>query len=312
MCIRDSKKTKEGLRRTREAWQERISAVFDRPQFDEGLWEELEEVLIAGDVGVATSLKLVERTRERVRQERLKDAAAVRGAMAQEMVRILGEGPPPFALREGRPAVLLVVGVNGTGKTTSIAKLAHHFVRGGRSVVVAACDTFRAAAAEQLEKWCDRIQERAPNDVFCRLVRAQPGADPAAVAYDAIEAARARRAHVVIVDTAGRLHTKTPLMEELRKIVRVIGNRIPGAPHESIIVMDATTGQNGLTQARYFTEAVNVTGIFLAKLDGTAKGGIVLAICDDLKIPIKYIGTGETLEDMAPFDAEAFVEALCS
>jgi len=297
---------KKGLSKTRGLF----SGVFGR-RLDEEMIDMLEEALISADVGFELSTALIDEVREGYRAKRLRTVEDVFDALKERIHSILADGPSSTLVEAPEPpTVYLFAGVNGTGKTTSIAKLAHHFVRGGRSVVVAACDTFRAAAAEQLEKWCDRIQERAPNDVFCRLVRAQPGADPAAVAYDAIEAARARRAHVVIVDTAGRLHTKTPLMEELRKIVRVIGNRIPGAPHESIIVMDATTGQNGIAQARTFKEAVTITGIFLAKLDGTAKGGTVVAIARQLGIPVKMIGVGEGLEDMEFFDAGSFVEAL--
>jgi len=239
-----------------------------------------------------------------VAQEKTNEASLVRDALKAEMVSLLRvplqEVPAVLSL----PRVILVIGVNGSGKTTSIAKLAHGLKRSGKSVILAAADTFRAAAIDQLRHW----GERAGVDVIAH----QPGADPGAVVYDALQAARGRQVDEVIIDTAGRLHTKFNLMEELKKVKRVSAKDDATAPHEVILVLDATTGQNGLTQARYFTEAVGVTGIFLAKLDGTARGGIVLAICDELKIPIQFIGVGEKLEDIMPFDAEAFVEALCS
>jgi len=278
--------------------------LFDRPTVDDGVWEELEELLVSADVGVATTEKLIEKVKQRVAQEKTNEASLVRDALKAEMVSLLRvplqEVPAVLSL----PRVILVIGVNGSGKTTSIAKLAHGLKRSGKSVILAAADTFRAAAIDQLRHW----GERAGVDVIAH----QPGADPGAVVYDALQAARGRQVDEVIIDTAGRLHTKFNLMEELKKVKRVSAKDDATAPHEVILVLDATTGQNGLTQARYFTEAVGVTGIFLAKLDGTARGGIVLAICDELKIPIQFIGVGEKLEDIMPFDAEAFVEALCS
>ncbi len=214
------------------------------------------------------------------------------------------DATPGPDLASAGPHVILVVGVNGTGKTLSIAKLAHRFKQQKKSVILAAADTFRAAAIDQLKI----LGKRVGAEVICH----QPGADPGAVVFDGLEAARSRHTDVVIIDTAGRIHTKFNLMEELKKIKRVVSRNDPRAPHEVLLVMDATTGQNGLTQARYFTEAVNVTGVILSKLDGTAKGGIVLAICDELKIPILFIGTGETVDDFAPFDARTFIEALSS
>jgi fused signal recognition particle receptor len=278
--------------------------LFDRAAIDEAVWTDLEELLVAADVGVATTEKLIERVKQRVKEERISDSSLVRSALQTEMVNILKIDNQGVLPATSVPKVILAVGVNGGGKTTSIAKLAYRSKREGKRVILAAADTFRAAAIDQLHRWAERIG--------VEVIAHQPGADPGAVVYDAIQAAHSRGADEVIIDTAGRLHTKLNLMEELKKIKRVAAKGDPTAPHEVILVLDATTGQNGLAQARYFTDAVGVTGIFLAKLDGTAKGGIVLAICDELKIPIQYIGTGETLEDMAMFDAESFVESLCS
>jgi fused signal recognition particle receptor len=278
-------------------------SLFDRAAIGREVWEELEELLISADVGVATTAKLIDSVRERAAAEKL-DGSRVRSLLMDEMTKILSVSPPVSPAAIIPPEVILVVGVNGSGKTTSIAKLAYRFKKDGRRVLLAAADTFRAAAIDQLKKQ----GERAGVDVIAH----QPGADPGAVVYDALQAAKSRGADVLIIDTAGRLHTKFNLMEELKKVRRVASKLDASAPHEVILVLDATTGQNGLTQARYFTEAVGVTGIFIAKLDGTAKGGIVLAISDELKLPIKLIGVGEGLEDMVAFDAAAFVEALCS
>jgi fused signal recognition particle receptor len=276
--------------------------LFDRPILSDELWDELEELLISADVGVNTTGKLIERLKQRVKREKIKETSVVRAALKEEMVSMLmvggGELLPPT---DGKIGVVLVVGVNGVGKTTSIAKLAYSVKEQGKRVLLVAGDTFRAAAIDQLKVWGERI--KVP------VIAHQPGGDPAAVVFDALESAK-KNADIVMVDTAGRLHTKFNLMEELKKIRRVMdkANMEP----QVLLVLDATTGQNGLTQARYFTEAVKVTGILLAKLDSTAKGGIVLAICDELKIPILYIGTGQELEDFAPFDPEEFVEALFS
>ncbi|HUV75992.1 MAG TPA: signal recognition particle-docking protein FtsY [Dehalococcoidales bacterium] len=278
--------------------------LFDRPAVGDEVWEELEELLILADVGVNTAEKLISKVKQRVAEEKISEGALVRAALQSEMVNILSVAPQQVSADRAVPGVVLVVGVNGGGKTTSIAKLAHSLKNEGRSVILVAADTFRAAAIDQLKHWGQRVGV----DVIAH----QPGADPGAVVFDALQAARSRQVEEVIIDTAGRLHTKFNLMEELKKIKRVAAKSDPTAPHEVILVLDAATGQNGLTQAKYFTEAVGVTGIFLAKLDGTAKGGIVLAICDELQIPIKYIGVGEQLEDMATFNAESFVEALCS
>jgi fused signal recognition particle receptor len=265
---------------------------FD-PRDDES-WEALEEALIAADVGMAATNELVERLRKR------RDVEDLEQALVAEIAALLRE-PGTLALSE-RPAVVLVVGVNGTGKTTTVGKLAHRLSEHGRSVLVAAADTFRAAADEQLEIW----SQRAGAD----FVGSTKGADPAAVAYDALEAAVSRGRDVVLVDTAGRLHTQANLMEELRKIRRVIAGRIEDAPHETLLVLDATTGQNGLQQARLFGEAVDVTGVALTKLDGTAKGGIVLPVAVELGLPVKLVGVGEALEDLQPFDPADFARAL--
>lgn len=301
--FKGKEKTEQTVRPTRQAWFGRIARLLEGPGVDEGLWEELEELLISADVGVSTTAEVVDRAKARAKQGQLDDRAQVRSALKQEMVNILKvdhlDSPPPAGL-----AVILVVGVNGVGKTTSIAKLAHHLKGQGKGVMLAAGDTFRAAAAEQLQLWGERIG--------IEVIAHQPGSDPGAVAFDAMQAASRRGAEVLIIDTSGRIHTKFNLMEELKKVRRVVSKADPTAPHEVLLVLDATTGQNGLSQAQHFTEAVGVTGIFLAKLDGTAKGGIVLAICHELKIPILYIGTGQGLDDWAPFDAEEFVEALFS
>jgi len=265
---------------------------FD-PRDDES-WEELEDALISADVGTVATDELVERLRKR------RDVDDLGGALEEEIAAILGE-PGTLAVNDG-PSVVLVVGVNGTGKTTTIGKLAHRLTEHRRSVLVAAADTFRAAADEQLEIW----SQRAGAD----YVGSTKGADPAAVAFDAIAAAESRGRDVVLVDTAGRLHTQTNLMEELRKVRRVVSGRLEGAPHETLLVLDATTGQNGLQQARLFKDAVDVTGVVLTKLDGTAKGGIVLPIAVELGLPVKLIGVGETLEDLRPFDPQDFARAL--
>jgi fused signal recognition particle receptor len=278
--------------------------LFDRPAVGDEVWNELEELLVSADVGVATTEKLIEKVKQRVAREKIDQGSLVCAALQTEMIDILRIEREEESVDQSPPRVTLVVGVNGGGKTTSIAKLAHSLKNEGKNVILVAADTFRAAAIDQLKRWGEKVGA----DVIAH----QPGADPGAVVFDALQAARSRQVAEVIIDTAGRLHTKFNLMEELKKIKRVAAKADVTAPHEVILVLDATTGQNGLTQARYFTEAVGVTGIFLAKLDGTARGGIVLAICDELKIPIQFVGTGEKLEDMAPFNAETFVEALCA
>ena len=294
----------KALKPSRDSWFKRAMRLCDRPTVDEMVWEELEELLISADVGMSTTEKLLEQVRQRAKEEKLKQGSAVRDALQQEMVKMLTIEAQPPSVPPSPPEVILAVGVNGSGKTTSIAKLAYKAKKEGKRVLLVAADTFRAAAIDQLKQ--------LGGEVGVDVVGHQPGADAGAVVFDALEAARSRQVQQVIIDTAGRLHTKFNLMEELKKIKRVAAKADAAAPHQVILVLDANTGQNGLTQAKHFAEAVGVTGIFLAKLDGTAKGGIVLAICDQLQLPIQFIGVGDELEDMAPFDAAAFVRALCS
>jgi fused signal recognition particle receptor len=293
----------KALKPSRDSWFKRAMHLFDRAAVDETAWEELEELLISADVGFGTTEKLLERVKQRAREEKFSEGSAVRDVLQQEMVKILNVEAPPQA-PVSPPKVIMAVGVNGSGKTTSIAKLAYKSKKEGKNVILVAADTFRVAAIDQLKKLAGQVG--------VDVVAHQPGGDAGAVVYDALEAARSRNADEVIIDTAGRLHTKFNLMEELKKIRRVASKVDETAPHEVILVLDATTGQNGLTQARYFTEAVGVTSVFLAKLDGTAKGGIVLAICDELKIPIRFVGVGDGMDDVTAFDAESFVRALCS
>jgi fused signal recognition particle receptor len=301
------KKTEPGVKRSKETWFGKIANVFNRDAFGDEVWGELEELLISADVGVETTSKLLIKVKQRVKTDRLSELSQIREALKEEMVSLLSipqeTNPIPEQSRES-PYIILVVGVNGSGKTTSIAKLAYGFTSQGKQVILAAADTFRAAAIEQLKHWGGKVD--------AEVIAHKPGGDPGAVAYDAVQAGYSRHAQAVIIDTAGRLHTKFNLMEELKKIKRVLAKHDASAPHQVLLVMDATTGQNGLAQAKHFTEAVDVTGIFLAKLDGTARGGIVFAICDQLNIPISYIGTGEKLQDIAPFDAEVFVNAIFS
>ena len=285
---------RDSLAKSRRALTEQIVAAAFDPADDEA-WERLEEALIRSDVGVPATAELVQRIEARG------EIGSLPEALAEEVEKLFGE-PPTLAVQGVPPRVILVVGVNGTGKTTTIGKLAAKLAEHGRSVVLGAADTFRAAAEEQLEIWA----ERAGAD----FVAAARGADPAAVAFDAVEAARARRKDVVIVDTAGRLHTQSNLMEELAKVTRVLAGRIDGAPHETLLVVDATTGQNGLQQARLFGEAAGVTGVALTKLDGSARGGVAVAIAHELGLPVKLVGVGEGLDDLRPFDAHDFARAL--
>jgi fused signal recognition particle receptor len=296
------KRLRESLSKSRQALTEEISAsLFDR--IDDETWERLEEALILADAGAPTTAAVVERLEHEVEAGTVAaDGVAVRDRLIEILAEVAAGGRAPIDL-SAEPAVLMMVGVNGTGKTTTIGKIAWHLSKEmGLSVVLAAGDTYRAAAAEQLAEWA----QRAGVD----LVRGEEGADPGSVAFDAIAAAQARGADVVIVDTAGRLHTQDNLMEELAKVRRVIAKQIPDAPHETLISIDATTGQNGLRQAQVFSEAVDIDGVVLTKLDGTAKGGIALAIAGDLGIPVKLIGVGETLEDLRPFDPAEYAEAL--
>ena len=337
------KSVEQAVERTRRTWFSRIGGMFRRGLDDE-LWAELEETLIAADTGVETTVKLLENLKERVKEEGIRDPEQAQEALREELLSILDVdsrlgrlwGPAsadPSAelsersigvrnadrtgattgLRMGgaaqdggaefpKPAVVLVVGVNGTGKTTSIGKLAHAYQQEGRKVLLAAADTFRAAAIDQLKQW----GERAGVDVIAH----KQGGDPAAVVFDSLSAAESRDVDVLIIDTAGRLHTKVNLMEEMRKVNRIIQRKVPDGPHEVLLVLDATSGQNALHQAKYFTEALGVTGILLAKLDGTAKGGVVFAICDQLRIPVRFVGTGEKAGDLANFEPKRFVDAL--
>jgi fused signal recognition particle receptor len=289
------------LSASRRALAEEISASVTE-RIDERTWERLEEALILADVGAPTTAQVIERLEAEAEAGRIEDAEALRGSLAGLLADAAKTNGGRIDL-SSRPAVIMVVGVNGSGKTTTIGKIAWHLRRElDLSVILAAADTYRAAAVEQLEAWAERAG--------CEMVRAETGGDPAAVAFDAISAADARGADVVIADTAGRLHTHGNLMEELAKVRRVIEKRLPGAPHETLITIDSTTGQNGLRQARAFSDAVDVTGVVLTKLDGTAKGGIALAIASELGIPVKLIGVGETLEDLRPFNAREFAAAL--
>ena len=303
-----AERTEEALERTKRTWFRRVSGVFERTRIDDELWEELEEILIGADTGLQTTERILERTRARVRQEGVKDPSEAKEILKRELIDILEDVDIKGQLWDTetdltqKPAVILVAGVNGVGKTTSIAKLSAAFKRDGERVLLAAADTFRAAAIDQLKLWAERVG--------VDIIAGQPNADPAAVVYDAMAAARKRQSDVMIVDTAGRLHTKFNLMEELGKIARTAGKFDPTAPHEVLLVIDATTGQNGLIQAKSFTEATGVTSLFLAKLDGTAKGGIVFSICDQLHIPVRFIGTGERASDIALFDPVEFVDAL--
>ncbi|MDR3541227.1 MAG: signal recognition particle-docking protein FtsY [Desulfosporosinus sp.] len=295
-------KLKAGLTKTRENFVEKIEQVFTgRKKIDEELYEELEEVLIRSDVGVSTSFDLVERLRKEVRLRKIADPSELTLVLQELIVDLLGEEQTLTFAKQG-PSVILVVGVNGVGKTTTIGKLANWFKKDGKRVIMVAGDTFRAAAIDQLEVWGERSG--------VEVIKHREGSDPAAVAYDAVQAAKSRNLDVVIVDTAGRLHNKVNLMEELRKVKRVIEREIPGAPHEVLLVLDATTGQNALQQAKLFQEVAGVTGIVLTKLDGTAKGGVVLGIRGETQIPVKWIGIGEAMEDLRPFVPKDFAAAL--
>ena len=293
------RRLKDQLAKTRKTFSDGFDKVFGgRKIVDDDLLEELEELLITSDIGVQTAVTLI----EKISSSKITDAHQIKSLLKDEILSILeptGSAPeksPPS------PKVIMVVGVNGTGKTTTIGKLAAKAAASGQKVLIAAADTFRAAAIEQLMIWAERAN--------AEIVKHKEMADPAAVAYDAVEAALARGADMVLIDTAGRLHTKVNLMEELKKIKRTISKKIPDAPHEVLLILDATTGQNALSQAQLFNEALGITALALTKLDGTAKGGIVISICDSLKIPLKYIGIGEKIDDLQKFDAARFVDAL--
>lgn len=298
-----SRNLSDSLARTRQGVLGRISGLFrtDEPITDE-LWERLEEILILGDVGVPTTMALLDRLRDRSRREGIRNAPQVREALKQEMVALLDHRIPWRVDEKRLLTVILVVGANGSGKTTSIAKMAHYYQQRGRRVMLCAADTFRAAAIDQLKIWGEQVGTP--------VIAHQPGADAGAVVYDAVRASQSRGVDLLIIDTAGRLHTHYNLMQELVKVRRVAARQVHHAPHETLLVLDATTGQNGLSQASHFKEAVEVTGIILAKLDGTAKGGVVFAIARELGLPIRFVGTGEGVEDLTEFDAITFVESL--
>ena len=294
-------KLKAGLEKTKNAVFGQVNEVVKSfRKVDEDLLEELEEVMICADMGASTTERIIDELRDRIKSEKIKDADDVKAALAEILRDMVGEGEP---LRlETTPSVILVIGVNGVGKTTSIGKIAHHLKTEGKRVVVAAADTFRAAAIEQLAVWCDRA------DV--ELVKQSEGSDPASVVFDAIAAANKRNADVLIIDTAGRLHNKVGLMDELAKINRIISRELPDASRETLLVLDATTGQNAVLQAQKFKQAADITGLILTKLDGTAKGGAIFSIKEEVDIPVKYIGVGEQIDDMQPFNAAMFADAL--
>lgn len=299
----DRRRIEKAVGRTRQAWFGRMSRVFQRSQIDDDMWDELEELLFMADVGATTTMKLLDRLRERVADDGLATPNAAFDVLKTEMISLLtiGEDQGPVGHQDG-PQVILMAGVNGVGKTTSISKLANMYHSEGKSVLLGAADTYRAAAIEQLQAWGERLG--------LNVIAHRQGADPGAVAFDTMQAARSRGIDMVIIDTAGRVHTKSNLMQELTKIRGVVERQTPEGSLQVILAMDATTGQNGLVQARAFSDAVECDGVFLTKLDGTAKGGMVLAIADELALPVLFIGTGEQPDDVAVFNARDFVEGL--
>ncbi|WP_322807181.1 signal recognition particle-docking protein FtsY [Thermanaerothrix sp.] len=294
-------KWKQGLERTRKATFGRLAALLGVSEIDDGTWEDLEALLLQSDLGVETTREILQSLRQRVQREGLTKASELKQALREELLKRL-DTPPTLNLDSHQPAVILIVGVNGSGKTTTIAKLAQWFRKQNKKVLLVAADTFRAAAVDQLQIWAERLN--------LPIVAGQPNADPGAVTYDGIQAALARKADIVLIDTAGRLHTRYNLMEELKKVYRVAGKALPGAPHAVWLVLDATTGQNALQQARAFKEAVNVNGVILAKLDSSARGGMAFAIQSVLGIPILFVGLGETPSDLEIFDPIAFVQGI--
>ena len=294
-------KLKAGLQKTKDAVFKQVSSLFSRyTAIDDDLYDELEEILITADVGVGTTEEILDRLRDAVKQKKLTEPEDARQALMDILAEMIGEGEPLDLSTS--PAVVLVIGVNGVGKTTSIAKIANLLKKDGKKVMIAAADTFRAAAIDQIAVWADRVG--------VELIRQAEGSDPAAVVYDAVNAAKTRKADVLIIDTAGRLHNKKNLMDELAKINRVIGRELPNAARETLLVLDATTGQNAVIQAKEFKTAADITGLILSKLDGTAKGGIVFSIKEELNIPVKFICVGEQIDDLQFFHAEDFVRAL--
>jgi fused signal recognition particle receptor len=294
---------KAGIEKTRAGLVDRVEDLISgKKEIDADLLEELEYTLITADVGVRTATEILERIRQRVDRKLVNDAAELKQLIREHLLEVLQSTDRPLAQVDQPPAVIMIVGVNGSGKTTTIGKLTQRFKSEGRSVLLCAADTFRAAAIEQLEVWGQRTSTE--------IIRQKPGADPSAVVFDAVQAAKARKTDYVIVDTAGRLHTKDNLMAELEKMRRTAAKVVPSAPHEVWLVLDATTGQNGLEQARKFTETSGVTGIVLTKLDGTAKGGVVVAIARELNLPIRFVGVGEKVDDLLPFEPEDFIQSL--
>ncbi len=299
------KRLADKLAKTREAFTDQIDSLFlGKKQIDAELLDDLEEILITADLGVATTRELLDNARRRVNRKELADPQALKDAIKEQIKSFIADyqEDAELVMPDSGPFVIMVIGVNGVGKTTTIGKIAHKFIKAGRSVMLVAGDTFRAAAVSQLQIWGERNK--------ALVVARADGADPSSVVYDAMDIALAKDYDVVLVDTAGRLHTQTNLMEELKKIKRVMAKRLTGAPHEVMLVVDATTGQNGISQAKLFHEAIGITGITLTKLDGTAKGGIVANICRELKTPIRFIGVGEKMEDLRDFNADEFIEAL--
>jgi fused signal recognition particle receptor len=305
--IKEKETLDQGLEKTKKGFLERISkAIIGKTSVDDEVLDQLEEELIGADVGVDTTLALIEKLQERVKKEKYLSTSELNGLLHEEIVSLLVDAPsnqlgfvPPA---DKKPYVILVVGVNGVGKTTTIGKLAHHYKEAGNTVVMGAADTFRAAAADQLTIWSERVG--------VAIVKQNHGADPSAVAFDTIQSAMAKNADVVLIDTAGRLHNKAHLMDELNKIKRVIEKQLPGAPHEVLLVLDGSTGQNALEQAKQFMAVTNVNALAITKLDGTAKGGVVLSIAHQCKIPVKYIGVGEQIKDLLLFDKDEFVDSL--
>jgi fused signal recognition particle receptor len=298
-------KLKTGLSKTHQGFVEKIDRLLlGKKTIDQDLLDELEGLLFAADLGVKTSTQLIEGVQQGLKRGDLQDPERVKDFIKEEILRILKSAEHPLFvnLAQTRPFVFMVMGVNGVGKTTTIGKIAYHYSSQGKKVLIGAADTFRAAAVEQLEVWANRVG--------ADFIKQSKGSDPSAVAFDSIHAAKARDIDLVFIDTAGRLHTKINLMEELKKVKRIVARECPGAPHELLLVLDATTGQNAISQAKLFNQAVGVTGIAVTKLDGTAKGGILVGITEELKIPIRYIGVGEELEDLKEFSASEFVQAL--
>ena len=294
-------KIKEGLSKTREAFSNTLGNIFTGSEIDDDFYEELEESLILADLGVETSVKAAELLRKQVKENHLKTTDEAKAALKGILVQMLSQGDTALDLST-KPAVVLVIGVNGVGKTTTIGKIATRYVNEGKNVLLVAADTFRAAAADQLEIWAQRSG--------ASIVRQNEGADPASVVFDGIRSAKAKNVDVILIDTAGRLHNKQNLMNELGKISRIVERELPGAAREVLLVLDGTTGQNALVQAKQFKEVAGVTAMAITKLDGTAKGGIVIAVADSLQIPVKFVGVGEQADDLMPFEAEPFVEAL--